>query len=219
MRMAFSASPLAIRQATGSGACLLAAGCTTHGSELVAGGNDGSTSAASPKSPPRCWVASPPAVQRGLSRIIFHHRLGVGAALLEAATTITFTGAELLGRPTDSSVMITIVPDSTIENTTSTGLLRCLHRETLPATATGGQPGEGGDRGPGPGHPLLLPHEVSPARRDGLGDADRTLLLDAAGTQQHVHVHDHLGFARQHHVGQRDHLGPDHGQRRGGDYP
>ena len=33
----------------------------------------------------------------------------------QLASEITFTGQELLGRPTDSSVMITIVPDVTIE--------------------------------------------------------------------------------------------------------
>ncbi len=65
------------------------------------------------------------------------------ASRLEAATTITFTGAELLGRPTDSSVMITIVPDSTIEYYYEYGTASGAYTgETPLATATGGQPGK-----------------------------------------------------------------------------
>ena len=60
---------------------------------------------------------------------------------VQAATTITFTGAELLGRPTANSITIKIVPASTIdyyyEYGTSPG---SYTNETSTETATGGQP-------------------------------------------------------------------------------
>ena len=60
---------------------------------------------------------------------------------VEGATAITFTGEELLGRPTDTSVTINIVPASTIEYHyqygTSSGSYTA---RTSDATAIGGQP-------------------------------------------------------------------------------
>ena len=41
--------------------------------------------------------------------------LGPTAAVPVQADTITFTGVELLGKPTDTSIAINIVPASTIE--------------------------------------------------------------------------------------------------------
>jgi len=63
-------------------------------------------------------------------------------ARVNAATTITFTGSELLGRPTDTSIMITIVPASTIEYYYEYGTAPGAYTAQTPlATATGGQPG------------------------------------------------------------------------------
>ena len=62
---------------------------------------------------------------------------------VQAATTITFTGAELLSRPTDTSIMITIVPASTIEYYYEYGTESGdLTEQTDLATTTGGQPGK-----------------------------------------------------------------------------
>lgn len=62
---------------------------------------------------------------------------------VQAATTITFTGAELLSRPTDASIMITIVPASTIEYYYEYGTAPGAYTaQTDLATATGGQPGK-----------------------------------------------------------------------------
>jgi hypothetical protein len=60
------------------------------------------------------------------------------------AATITFTGGELLGKPTDTSITINIVPASTIEyyyeyGTTQGGPYTY---STVPKTAIGGQPDE-----------------------------------------------------------------------------
>ncbi len=60
---------------------------------------------------------------------------------VRAQTTITFTGAELLGRPTNTSISIKIIPDSNIdyfyEYGTSSGSYAA---QTGNITATGGQP-------------------------------------------------------------------------------
>jgi hypothetical protein len=67
--------------------------------------------------------------------------LGIPSGEVRAATTITFTGAELLGRPTDSSITIKIVPNSTIEYYYEYGTTSGSYtNETTPANATGGQP-------------------------------------------------------------------------------
>ncbi len=41
--------------------------------------------------------------------------VGSFPAAAQAASPITFTGDELLGKPTDDSITVNIVPDSTIE--------------------------------------------------------------------------------------------------------
>lgn len=62
---------------------------------------------------------------------------------VQAATAITFTGAELLSRPTDTSIMITIVPASTIEYYYEYGTAPGVYTaQTPPATVTVGQPGK-----------------------------------------------------------------------------
>ena len=62
---------------------------------------------------------------------------------VNAATAITFTGAELLSRPTDTSVMVTIVPASTIEYYYEYGTATGVYTgQTTIATATAGQPGK-----------------------------------------------------------------------------
>ncbi|WP_162844818.1 alkaline phosphatase D family protein, partial [Pelolinea submarina] len=59
------------------------------------------------------------------------------------ATTITFTGEELLGCPTDSSIKINIVPDSTIEYRYQYGTSSGAYSDTTSTyTATGGAPHE-----------------------------------------------------------------------------
>ena len=60
------------------------------------------------------------------------------------ATTITFTGGELLGKPTDNSITINIVPASTIEYYYEYGTSQGgpYPYSTTPKTAAGGQPDE-----------------------------------------------------------------------------
>ena len=59
------------------------------------------------------------------------------------ATTITFTGDELLGKPTDSSITINIVPASAIEYYYRYGKAKGDYDwQTANVTATGGQPSE-----------------------------------------------------------------------------
>ena len=58
-----------------------------------------------------------------------------------AATPITFTGQELLGRPTDTSITIKIVPDQTIQYYYEFGTSPGSYiAQTTTQTATGGQP-------------------------------------------------------------------------------
>jgi hypothetical protein len=69
--------------------------------------------------------------------------MGRPATSVMAASAITFTAGELLGKPEDSSITINIVPASTIEyhyqyGTTSGG----PYANTLNFTAAGGQPSE-----------------------------------------------------------------------------
>lgn len=62
---------------------------------------------------------------------------------VNAATTITFTAEELLGKPTDSSITINIVPDSTIEYHYQYGTSSGVYTgQTSNYTAAGGQPHE-----------------------------------------------------------------------------
>jgi hypothetical protein len=74
--------------------------------------------------------------------------LGVGGAMApvqpaQAATVITFTGEELLGRPTDTSITINIVPGTTIEYHYQYGTSPGSYTTTTSNwTATGGQPHE-----------------------------------------------------------------------------
>jgi uncharacterized repeat protein (TIGR02543 family) len=69
--------------------------------------------------------------------------MGMPAMGVMAATTITFSGAELLGRPTSNSITIKIVPDTTIEYHYQYGLTAGANTwMTGNLTATGGQPSE-----------------------------------------------------------------------------
>ena len=65
-------------------------------------------------------------------------------ATVQAATTITFTGGEVLGKPTDTSITINIVPAATIEYYYEYGTAPGDYDwDTLPAVqAVGGQPHE-----------------------------------------------------------------------------
>lgn len=68
---------------------------------------------------------------------------GVPASIVKAATSITFTAEELLGKPTDTSITINIVPASTIEYHYQYGTAPGAYTgQTANATATGGQPNE-----------------------------------------------------------------------------
>jgi hypothetical protein len=65
---------------------------------------------------------------------------GIG---VKAASTITFTGEELLGKPEDTSITINIVPATTIEYHYQYGLTSGANTwSTSDETATGGQPSE-----------------------------------------------------------------------------
>ena len=67
--------------------------------------------------------------------------LGGPVPSVKAASTITFTGQELLGRPTNSAITITVVPAETVsiyyEYGTASGVYTS---QTTPGSATGGQP-------------------------------------------------------------------------------
>jgi hypothetical protein len=83
-------------------------------------------------------------IERGILLAFFVSWFATGSAIgVQAATEITFSGPELLGRPTDTSVTINIVPDATIEYSYQYGTTSGLYTgQTSPATATGGQPHE-----------------------------------------------------------------------------
>ncbi len=69
--------------------------------------------------------------------------VGVPTRPVNAAATITFTGGELLGKPTDTSIAINIVPATTIEYHYQYGATSGVYTgETANVTATGGQPHE-----------------------------------------------------------------------------
>jgi hypothetical protein len=69
--------------------------------------------------------------------------MGMPAMGVKAATAITFTGEELLGKPEDTSITINIVPDTTIEYHYQYGLTAGANTwSTGNLTANGGQPSE-----------------------------------------------------------------------------
>ncbi len=78
--------------------------------------------------------------------VIFSMLLGVMSLptnRARAASTITFTGEELLGNPEDSSITVNIVPATTIEYHYQYGLSAGANTwETDNYTAIGGQPHE-----------------------------------------------------------------------------
>jgi hypothetical protein len=83
-------------------------------------------------------------IWRVFTLLVYFFVLALGSPIsVKAATSITFTGEELLGKPTDTSITINIVPASTIEYHyqygTTSGVYIGL---TSNQTATGGQPNE-----------------------------------------------------------------------------
>ncbi|NPV04889.1 MAG: hypothetical protein HPY67_09175 [Syntrophaceae bacterium] len=69
--------------------------------------------------------------------------LSSAPGLLYAATPITFTGEELLGKPTNTSITVNIVPDSTIEYHYQYGTSPGVYSGQTPnQTAAAGQPHE-----------------------------------------------------------------------------
>jgi hypothetical protein len=75
--------------------------------------------------------------------IVFLSSLLPIGGLVHAATTINFLGEELLGKPTDNSITINIVPQTTIEYHYQYGTSSGVYTEqTSDWTATGGQPHE-----------------------------------------------------------------------------
>ncbi len=75
--------------------------------------------------------------------IVLLGTLGIPASSVRAAATITFTAEELLGKPTDSSITINIVPATTIQYHYQYGTSPGVYdRQTDNYTATGGAPSE-----------------------------------------------------------------------------
>ena len=69
--------------------------------------------------------------------------VGGSATSIQAATSIPFTGEELLGKPEDTSITVNIVPASTIEYHYQYGTVSGSYSgQTANVTATGGQPHE-----------------------------------------------------------------------------
>jgi Divergent InlB B-repeat domain/Calcineurin-like phosphoesterase len=59
------------------------------------------------------------------------------------ATTVTFTAGELLGKPTDSSITVNVVPAAAMQYYYRYGTTSGVYKgQTEPVTATGGQPSE-----------------------------------------------------------------------------
>jgi len=83
-------------------------------------------------------------IVRLLILLIFLLSLFGSAPIRVQATTVTFTGEELLGKPTDSSITINIVPDATIEYYYEYGTSQGgpYTMQTSNYTAAGGQPHE-----------------------------------------------------------------------------
>ena len=75
--------------------------------------------------------------------LIFFFSLMGGSATRVSADTITFTGEELLGKPTDTSITINIVPASAIEYRYEYGTITGVYTaQTSPVTAAAGAPSE-----------------------------------------------------------------------------
>jgi uncharacterized repeat protein (TIGR02543 family) len=78
-----------------------------------------------------------------MSLLVLLSLLGRSATTIQAATPITFTAEELLGKPEDTSITVNIVPASTIEYHYQYGTSSGVYTwETANYTATAGQPHE-----------------------------------------------------------------------------
>ena len=77
------------------------------------------------------------------------------------AVTSSFTASELLGRPTDTSVSIKIVPASAIQYRYEYGTEPGVYTgQTGVVNASAGPPSEATIHGPQPEHEVLLPHDL-----------------------------------------------------------
>ena len=76
--------------------------------------------------------------------LVFLLSLIGGSVTSVKAQTATFTGGELLGKPTDTSITINIIPNNTIEYYYEYGTASGVYTagQTTPVTAVGGQPHE-----------------------------------------------------------------------------
>ena len=75
--------------------------------------------------------------------VFFLFSWGGSVARVSAATTITFTGEELLGKPEATSITVNIIPASTIEYHYQYGTISGSYSgQTATVTATSGQPSE-----------------------------------------------------------------------------
>ena len=93
--------------------------------------------------------------------------------------TVAFSGQELLGRPTDSSIMITIVPYATIEVYYEYGTSSGAYTgQTITATAAGGQAHKTTISGLSANTKYY--YRMQYRTPGGSGGAGGTLILDAA---------------------------------------
>ena len=128
-----------------------------------------------------------------------------------ARAQVSFPGAELLGRPTDTSVTINVVASAAIDayfeyGTQSGG----PYTQTSPAAGAGGAGFRGGKRATGgcaershSQHALLLQNDLPADRHVFLDHEGGTFVLDAEAARQHVRVHGGRRFAHQHRLRQR----------------
>ena len=113
--------------------------------------------------------------------------VGGSATSIKAATTITFTGEELLGKPEDTSITVNIVPASTIEYHYQYGTTSGSYTgQTANVTATAGQPSEVVISGLTANTQYYYRMQLPFAGGDRLGRTHRALFLDATRPGQHL---------------------------------
>ncbi len=137
-----------------------------------------------------------------------------GASAAAAEAEITFTGAEMLGRPTDTSISVKIVPDAASHSTTNLGQHRGCTRIRRRPCPLSGQPTTVVIRCPEPEYEISTYRMRYSDDGDDLGQPARALVLDPTGCGQHLQVRHHGLIQPEHPSGQCDHS-DEHAERRG----
>ena len=131
----------------------------------------------------------------------------VTAYFVPSSTTVTFSSTELLTRPTDTSVMVSLIPDSNIslyyEYGTTTGVYT---GQTTPVSALAGQPAQVVISGLTASTRYYYRARYSTNGGSSWTNRPEFYFLDATRQRQYLFIYAHLRWACEYHAGKCYHL-------------